>query len=237
VITDHAATKLLNARDGQRPISAMAMTSIVLFSSVVLVYFAWQPLWHTDLWGHLSYGRWISEARSLPQTEPFLPWDADRPLVDTAWLSQWIGYTVFRALGIGGIQVLFAGGIALAAGMLAHAILRMCGSAFWGIVGAILFLMVDWEQLRIVRPQLAGLVCYSILLATVLRPPQRFDRVRIAILFIVWANLHGSFVMGWLVLLAMCAGRAIDVQAESRRLRASEDSGVRHFAILRTAPS
>ena len=26
---------------------------------------------HTDLWGHLSFGRWIVEHRALPQSDPF----------------------------------------------------------------------------------------------------------------------------------------------------------------------
>ncbi len=50
------------------------------------------PLWHTDLWGHLAYGRFIWQAGSIPATEPFMPLSRGVELVDTAWLSQVIGF-------------------------------------------------------------------------------------------------------------------------------------------------
>ncbi|MGE3316108.1 MAG: hypothetical protein AB7O26_13415 [Planctomycetaceae bacterium] len=213
--------------------TATGMLAFILFASALLVYFAWQPLWHTDLWGHLAYGRWMSEHRSLPANEPFLPWQADEPFVDTAWLSQWIGYTAYRTLGIGGIQFLYAGGIAFSAGMLAYSLWRRCGSPFWGVFGAMVFLFVDWEQLRIVRPQLAGLVCYSILLSIILRPKERWELARVSLLFITWTNLHGSFVIGWVAILATLVGRAFPMGIQSQSLRtAAMDPEVRRSALL-----
>lgn len=180
-----------------------------LFAAGIFIYFSWQPLWHTDLWGHLAYGRWMTEHGHLPRTDPFLPWNNGERFIDTAWLSQWIGYRVYRAGGVGGIQWIYAGTIALAATLLARSIARRTRSLLWGLVGAAIFLAIDWEQLKIVRPQIAGLLCYVLLLAIVLEPPRSFDGARIAALFVLWANLHGSFVIGWISLAALWAEQMI----------------------------
>src|SRR5262245_53302538 len=42
---------------------------------------------HTDLWGHLSYGRWIAQHHSLPAIDPFTASPAPQQVVPTAWLS------------------------------------------------------------------------------------------------------------------------------------------------------
>src|SRR3990172_4798801 len=70
---------------------------------VVYCVLNYRPLWHTDLWGHLAYGRLIWQTRSIPETEPFLPLAVGVRLVDTAWLGQWIGYAVYRGFGLTGL--------------------------------------------------------------------------------------------------------------------------------------
>ena len=67
-----------------------------LVISVAYWFFSILPIWHTDVWGHLSYGRFIWNAKSLPATEPLLPLSQGIPFVDTAWLSQLIGYGANR---------------------------------------------------------------------------------------------------------------------------------------------
>lgn len=96
-----------------RQISARISRStvgIVIASGLVFFYFGSLPIWHTDVWGHLNYGRDIWENHSLPTSEPRLPFAREMPFVDSAWLSQLIGYTVVRtrSLGLAGLQGLLA---------------------------------------------------------------------------------------------------------------------------------
>lgn len=173
-----------------------------------------QPLWHTDLWGHLAYGRWMVEHDGqTPANEPFLPHATDEPLVDTARWSQLIGFRIMSVGGGEALQLLYATlvtGCALLAVMpvLVSRRRRRIPAA---VCGAAIFLAVGWQQLQIIRPQLAGLACFTLLMALMHDPrPSRRRVILVGIVLGLWANLHGSFVIGWFLLVLHVAGRAID---------------------------
>ena len=97
-----------------------ATAGIVVALSLVYLFVCSRPIWHTDVWGHLSYGRSIWETGSLPATEPLLKSARGTPIVDAPWLSQLIGYAVISIprLGLAGLQGLLAIGVVLCGGML-----------------------------------------------------------------------------------------------------------------------
>jgi len=180
-----------------------------------------QPLWHTDLWGHLSYGRWMIEhGGQLPTADPFLPHASNEPLVDTARWSQLAGYRVLHAGGVEALQLLYA---TLVTGCTLLAVLPVLASRHRRRIsaatcGAAIFLAVGWQQLEIIRPQLGGLCCFTLLLALMHDPrPSRSRVILVGIVFWAWANLHGSFAIGWLLLITHAAGRAIDRISRTRR--------------------
>ena len=78
---------------------------------VLFLFFSFRPLWHTDLWGHLAYGRTLVTTRALPITEPLMPLASGVPFVDTAWLSQVVGYAMFDRLGFTSMSFLYAAAI------------------------------------------------------------------------------------------------------------------------------
>ncbi len=182
-----------------------------------------QPLWHTDLWGHLAYGRWMVEHDGqTPSNEPFLPHATGEALVDTARWSQLIGFRIMSAGGGEALQLLYATlvtGCALLAVMpvLASRRGRRIPSA---VCGAAIFLAVGWQQLQIIRPQLAGLACFTLLSALMHDPrPSRRRVILVGIVLGLWANLHGSFVIGWLLVVLHVIGRVIDCRHRTGRWR------------------
>ncbi|MDP7278125.1 MAG: hypothetical protein QF363_21780 [Planctomycetaceae bacterium] len=211
----------MTARPSPLPsgISASAATMVGLAIAVLWAWLVRQPLWHTDLWGHLAYGRLIVENRGLPALEPFLEHSVDTPLVDSAWLSQVIGFVVIRWSGVAGLQLLFA---TLVTACAVLTMVPVCWPSRVGdgraaahpraaLAGAAVFLAAGWQQLEIIRPQLAGLVCFTALAAVVARPGKsRWRTTAVIVLMVSWANLHGSFVVGWLLLAAQAAGRICD---------------------------
>ena len=200
----------------------------------MFVYFSHQPLWHTDLWGHLAYGRWIEEHSALPATEPFMPLSREVPVVNTAWLSQLAGYVLFSVGGVPGLQVLYAGLVTVTACILMAACNRRFGGAAVALSACAIFLLVDWRQLQVIRPQLAGLACFVALLARrSASPVRRADWWFVPGLFVAWANLHGSFLVGLGLLASMTAGRAGDRLWRCRDWRAAfRDRHVRRGAAL-----
>lgn len=207
-------------------------TALVGLLYLVLSY---QPLYHTDLWGHLSYGRWIWEQGHLPETEPLLPLCAGVPMVDTAWLSQLIGYGMYRQFGVTAMQFLYAITITAAWGLLLGAVLRRTqGSVAGGLVTVLTFGLVNYHQLLIVRPQLAGLTLFvSLFVLLVSCRWRRGYWGLVPLMFALWANLHGSWVVGLGLLAALCAGRAIDIARRTGRLWAPfADRTVRRLFVL-----
>ena len=180
--------------------------------SIVFALASFLPLWHTDVWGHLSYGRWIAQNGRLPATEPLLPLCEGVRFIDTVWLSQIGGYFAEKWLGVTALQFLFAASITFSAGLLCVLASRRSGSNLAGAIAAGMFLFVDYQQLIIARPQLAGLVCF--LLVFSMLTAQRWRSwfwVAMPVTFTLWANLHGSFPMGLILVACFVAGRGFDL--------------------------
>ncbi|HET6423976.1 MAG TPA: hypothetical protein VFG20_09855, partial [Planctomycetaceae bacterium] len=99
---------LLEDRVPEQWKSTRRLTACVALLGIVFFVFCVRPLWHTDLWGHLAYGKLIATLRALPSTEPLMPLAKGVPVIDTAWLSQLIGYGTVTTLGLAGLQGLSA---------------------------------------------------------------------------------------------------------------------------------
>jgi len=211
---------------------AVAVLTAVL--GVVFVMASYHPLWHTDVWGHLSYGRWIWQHGRLPATEPLLPLCQGVPMVDPAWLSQLLAFGLYSALGVTALQFLFAACITLASALLAGAIWNRTGSLVASLVGVAAALWANYQQLLVARPQLAGLVCFSaVLVIATSRRSRRSDLVLVPAIFAVWANLHGSFPVGLALLGLLFVGRAVDILFRTRTARALlHDRQIRRLLLL-----
>jgi hypothetical protein len=206
----------------------------VAFVGVIACAYCHQPLHHTDLWGHLAYGRLILESKSLPATEPFMPLAEGMPLVDTAWLAQCAGAMIYDHGQAPALQFAHALLIAGCLSLIARLIVRRTRSALFGILGVGLFLAINWYQFEIIRPQMAGLVCFLFLLALVTgMPARRWHPGAMLLLFALWANLHGSFLVGLMYLGCCAAGRSLDAFRERRRAASLiADRGVRRLLVL-----
>jgi hypothetical protein len=193
------------------------------------------PVYHTDVWGHLAYGRWIAEHGRLPQSEPLLPLSAGVPMIDTAWLSQVVGYAMYRQFGVTSVQFLYAAPITLAFALLLWGVLRRTGrSVIAGLVALGTFGWVNYQQLLIVRPQLNGLMMFVALLVLMNTCRRRSVLwIVVPLMFAAWANLHGSWIVGLTLLAAMCVGHAIDLVRRTGSLGTALSAGsVRRLAAL-----
>lgn len=191
-------------------------------------------VWHTDVWGHLAYGRWIDQTGAVPATEPLMPLARGVPMIDTAWLSQWIGYQACERWGVTALQFLLAAPITATIAVLSIALLRRTGCTIAAILAVAAFGWLNWGPLMIVRPQLAGVLCFTLLLSWLTSAAwRRWYWIAVPALFAAWANLHGSFPMGLLLLGGLCAGRSIDVGWRMRSGRAvAEDRAARRLFLL-----
>ncbi|MCS6864423.1 MAG: hypothetical protein RMJ56_01355 [Gemmataceae bacterium] len=217
--------------DPHSPLAPYYLTRGGILAAVVLgcAFFllSLPPLWHTDFWVHLKYGQWIVEHRSLPQYEPLSPFtDKQRPMFDAMWLTQVGYYQLFRwgeTLAGGDRAQRLAGGVELirllhtivavaAVGFVGLACRRVANSVLWASLAMLFLLVAMLTPLTVQRPQLFGFLCFAILLALISRPIlTRWASGIIPLVMVVWANGHGSFVVGFGLLGLFLIGRALDV--------------------------
>ena len=89
---------------------------------------------------------------------------------------------------------------------------RLGGSLPLACAGVVVALIASTGHIAVARPQVAGELGFACLLLALSRPaPSRRATWAVPTLFVVWANVHGSFAVGLIVLAACLAGRAIEV--------------------------
>ncbi len=202
--------------------TSRGVAAIIFVLALLFLYLSYLPIWHTDIWGHLSYGRYLWTTRSLPVTEPLLPLSKDVRFIDGPWLSQLIGFVVVSTprLQLAGLQGLFAIAITSCCTMLSWRTYSQTKSGLFAILSLCIFLIVGGDHLMILRPQLAGIVCFVALLTRLVgKASFTANCVFVSGVFALWANLHPSFCVGIGLLGCFCLGRCLDVLVRTGSVR------------------
>jgi hypothetical protein len=182
----------------------------VIVLSAIFALTSFNRLNHTDLWGHLNFGRWIVATGTLPTADPFAA-GADQNeqvaatkaprMLHAAWLAQVIGYEVHRQFGPEGLVFGHALLVTLSAAALMAAVFARGAPAGWAWVAGAAMLLLDLPIVGTIRPQLFGQLGLALfLLAAAQLPASRWPLLWIPFVAAFWANLHGSILMGLAVL-------------------------------------
>lgn len=210
-------------------------TLLTLLIGIAFVVLTHVRLWHTDLWDHIQYGQYILDHKSIPQTEPLLHLAQGMPMIDVPWLAQ-IGMTTLNNhFGPAALQFAFGLTIASCLTLIAWRTMVGSGSVLAAMLAMTIFFVLNYHQLMIIRPQLLGLLFFCGIMVRTFsaKPFSRMTWAGFPLLFVLWANCHGSFVIGLLVLALNAAGHFFDVWRCSGSLRlAVRDSRVMQTALL-----
>ena len=166
---------------------------------------------------HLQTGRGILD-HGIPRADPY---SFSAPGVDwvaQSWLAEALYGVVDRAAGGFGIRLLVAVTGALITALTYRLVLRLCRDHLVA-VGLTLAGIGASFTLWSARPLFLGLLAFVGLLWIVEVPDSllgRRPRLSIPILMWLWANLHGTFVLGFLYLALHLAGRWLDGAAPWR---------------------
>jgi hypothetical protein len=188
------------------------------------------PLRPTDLWVHVAWGDWIITHRSLPVEDPTFALAAGMKVVDTAWLSQVLFAGIERAAGPAWLSNTFAL-VSLATWLIFwRALYLRTNNWLTSFAMLVVVIAISFSRLMTIRPETFGALCFAMLWwLTAPRPNEKFAWHRwlgVPVLMMVWANLHGSFLCGLLVLFAQAAGEFLSALAKSRSLAAAFRSPV-----------
>ncbi len=210
-----------------------ATTGVVAVLGAVFFFTSWLPLSHTDVFGHLSYGRLIWQSKAIPATEPFMPLAEGMPLIDTAWLTQLLQYGLYKQWDYSALRFLQALCVTGCFALLSRRLFQRTASPGFVLLGMASFALVAWVQLSIVRPQTLAMLCFLALLALLTVPRWKtWHWFVLPAVMALWANLHGSFLVGGLVLTCMVAGRVIDVCRRSGGYALLKDRPLRRLALM-----
>ena len=158
------------------------------------------PIEDTDFWWHLKTGQWLAQQHRLPLPDPFsytTGSDATaRFNLTHEWLAQLLLYGEYAAGGFAGValgRAMLLAAVCTIAGWIA----AQLGKSFWsGVAGALATASV-MVVFAADRPAIATFLGVASFLAIL--ESRRFVWALPAIA-LLWANCHGGFFLGWIVL-------------------------------------
>lgn len=156
---------------------------------------------------HLSMGRYVLQNGLPPSTDVFSYTNNGKPFAPHEWLAGVIFYIIYSLFGLNGIVILAALLIAATFTIIyAHGVSRteLRLPVFFLTVFGAATSSLHW----IVRPHLFTMLFLAIWLVLTerLRQGENVKLWLFPMLMVLWANLHGEFIAGFLVLGATLAG-------------------------------
>jgi hypothetical protein len=173
---------------------------ILLTAAPVYAAFSIAPLLNGDIWWHLSSGLWILQNHAFPRSGLFSQY-ANRPWADSSWGFDVLTAGAYKLLGLRAFAVLLMG-FKLALAAVTFLLARGRRGNFWCaiLLSAIAqYVIVDLLPL----PILFSIVFFALELLLLLESRRSGDMrplYRLPVLFFFWANVHGQFLNGLLLL-------------------------------------
>ncbi len=174
-------------------------------SIVVVRALAW-PIIPSDFWWQLAYGRWIVENGTIPVVDHFSYLRSGQPYFDQPWLAQILMFWIYRVGGAALSLVALAMLLFATYALLLRLLVRTSGSVRFSAALVILSLpvaMTNWS----VRSQMFALPLFVVYLMVLegWRTGRGGERSghRLWVLpaaMVAWVNLHGSFVLGGILI-------------------------------------
>jgi len=208
--------------------AAIVLLAVAAFSARVFI--------DGDTNWHVASGRWILEHHTVPLTDPFSFTFAGKPWIAHEWGSEVLMALAYLAGGWSGVVLLIG-----AAGGGAYAMIARELRLWMGPAGQIIGLGLSFACLQpflFARPHIlaAPLLVFwtSRLLAA--RRAGKAPPLELALLMVLWANLHASFIFG-LGIIGPFAAEAFFGAPNTIRAKLGVVRGWGVFGVIATALS
>lgn len=165
-----------------------------------------------DFWWHLRTGQYIIAARTIPRTDIFSHTAAGWEWVAHEWLTEVLMAGLYRLAGWGALIVCFS---VVMTGAFFVLYWRACARAPHPYVAgaAVLLGALATAPVWGVRPQMISFLLTAVYLAVLdayARDGHRRGLWWLAPLMLLWANMHGAFALGLVIVALMMVGVALD---------------------------
>ena len=195
-----------------RDVSLSARRLITFVFMLIIFTGAARAITDPDFWWHLKTGQYLVETKAIPHSDIFSSLHLGKEWVAHEWLSEIVMYSVYRAVGYGGLIVLFALLITVAFVVTYNRFRQHVGHPY--IAGSALLLgafatLPTWG----VRPQMFSLLLTSVFLA-ILENYARTSKPGpiwwLVPLTIIWVNMHAGFALGLALIVLTIVGLVLD---------------------------
>lgn len=185
---------------------------------------------------HLAAGRMILDNWSVPDVDPFSFTFSGQPWVAHEWLAEALMAFVHREAGWGGLSVLSAGAVGMLLLLIGSKAARHMPPVYVACVLTALVLVLGPFILArphvLAWPLLAG---WTLLLLRA-RDAGKAPALAASALMLVWANLHGSFLFGLLLIGPLALEALLEAESKPRAMKEWGLFGVASLAASLMTP-
>jgi hypothetical protein len=218
----------------------MKIQKILIAASFIALFYgifynlASSDLFDGDFWWHISTGRYIVETNSIPASDPF-SFTSEMPenknlfperenfILKQYWLAQIIFYLIYDLSGPKGIillRALMLSGVLL---LVLYRLLKWDVSFYVSFISVFFLFMVVARHIG-ERPVLFT-IFFTPLTFIILEGFKNRQKKLIFFLpplMLLWANLHGGFIIGVAIILVFMAGEGIRIILKQARYERNE---------------
>ena len=188
----------------QRSQAAWLNISVKILIVSSAIYFFSFVTADPDLWGHIKFGEDHWHQAKLIQTEPYSFTAQGKRWINHEWLAELIFYITYSGFGDAGLLIGKLG-IGLTIVLLLNQIcsLRTQTPLVYAIVLVLALFVISPGFM--IRPQLFSFLFFILFLYLLhLYFIKKKNRLwLLPVLMIFWVNLHGGFLMGWILISAI----------------------------------
>ncbi|MFZ2949674.1 MAG: hypothetical protein WA003_09345 [Desulfuromonadaceae bacterium] len=190
---------------------------VVIVFFIALFFTLTVPVSDPDFWWHLASGKWMWLNGAIIQGDPFIidsqfktPSISEIFILKQYWLSQIVFYLIYQFSGFKGIVLLTA----TVHAMMFFFVYKLIIDEGVTRLVAIFLLGISWmvivHEFNYIgsKPQMWSSL-FSVVIVYILenmKKGRRWASVVLPPLMLVWANLHGGFIFGNVIIVIYCAG-------------------------------
>ncbi|MBN2374553.1 tetratricopeptide repeat protein [bacterium] len=181
---------------------------VLLAIATLIIALTISQLSNNDLWQHLKNGQMILQTKRFQYADPYSCNAAGTPWINEAWFSGVIFYIIYLIVGVNGIIYLKTLCILMMTGLVLLACHKL-KTEFILFVPLTVFMIFNVGVRFLARTEMFSYCFISAYLLIIMLYKYRRSSKNILyllpILQIFWSNMHGSFIVG-LIILAVFTG-------------------------------
>ena len=207
------------------PAAGVLLALIILYGTIVKIYDA-------DLFWHLRTGQLILDTNSVPRTDPYSVTAAGKRWIAQEWLWEVIAHSIWHVSGFAGLSLVRTMAVAGAI-VLAMFAARRQGVGWLSVLLSASVLALPLIAYAEIRPQVATFFMFGLLVYLLEAGRERPILLRLLpILFLIWANLHGAFLIGFVLIGCEVLAAYLESRRSSRRRGAHIAADTSRFKSL-----